>query len=487
MSWRRPRLRLSLKADPSATRRDGRSPVASTDVRICAAVAVVIVVGEAMRVELVCPAAEDSAHLRSLAMATLAALTPDDVELSLRDDIVRKIDPIKDIDGNADLAAITASTKTAVRAYELAAAYRERGVPVVMGGIHPTAMPDEVLLRADAVVIGEAEGLWEQVIADVRAKRLRRIYKHDRLPDFRTPPWPKRSVFPARGYVPVQTVQASRGCPFACEFCSVAPFFGRKTRLRDPQHVAKEIASLGHRWVMFADDNIIGHGEHSRALFRALKPLKLTWFGQASLLGMQDPETVRLMAESGCRAVFVGFETVNRRSLVACGKRQNHPDQYVETVKRLHHHGIAVWAAFVFGFDEDGSDVFEATARFAEKAGVFMASFSVLTPYPGTPLFFRLKQEGRLLDEQWWLHNYRDGYPVFRPKQMSPDQLFEGWHTAWKEFYSASSIARRLPRASVTSWITFLSFLPINLFERRLTYEKIIGGKKFFVRDRRGD
>jgi radical SAM superfamily enzyme YgiQ (UPF0313 family) len=438
-----------------------------------------------MRVELVCPAEEDSAPLRSLAIATLAALTPDDVELLLRDDIVKKIDPGKDIDGSADLAAISVSTKTALRAYELSAAYRQRGVKVVLGGIHPTAMPDEALEHADAIVVGEAEGLWERVIADMRQGALQRVYRHTELPDFRTPPWPKRSIFPSRGYVPVHTIQASRGCPFACEFCSVTPFFGRRTRLRDPRDVAREIASLKRRWIMFADDNIVGHGQHSRDLFHELSPLKLTWFGQASLLGMQDAETLRLMAASGCRAVFVGFESVNRETLVACGKRQNQPRQYLDTVRRLHDHGIAVWASFVFGFDQDTQDVFDTTVEFAIQAGILMASFSVLTPYPGTPLFNRLQQEGRLLDERWWLREQRDGFPVFRPTHMSPEQLFEGWQNAWKLFYSGSSIVRRSRHAWATSLFALASFFPINLYQRRLTYEKIVGGNKFFVRDRR--
>ena len=230
-----------------------------------------------MRVELVCPAAEDSAQWEPGGRDPGAA-DAGRRRAVLRDDIVRKSNH-RDIDGSADLAAITVSTKTALRAYELAAAYRQRGVKVVMGGIHPTAMPEEALEHCDAVVIGEAEGLWEQVVADARQGHLQPIYRHARLPDFRTPPWPKRSMFPSRGYVPIHTVQASRGCPFLCEFCSVAPFFGRKPRLRDPVDVAQEIASLG-RWVMFADDNILGHGEHSRALFRELRPLKLTWFGR---------------------------------------------------------------------------------------------------------------------------------------------------------------------------------------------------------------
>jgi radical SAM superfamily enzyme YgiQ (UPF0313 family) len=437
-----------------------------------------------MHIELVSPAAEDSARLRSLALATLAGLTPDDVELSLRDDIVKRIDPAVDIDGRADLAAITVSTKTALRAYELAAAYRQRGVKVVMGGIHATAMPDEALEHCDSVVVGEAEGLWERVVADAREGRLQPIYRHEKLPDFRHPRWAKRSLFPKRQYAPVHMVQTSRGCPFTCEFCSVTPFFGRKTRLRDPVDVGREVASLPGGAVVFADDNILGYGEHSRALFRELKPLKRTWFGQASLHGMQDADTLRLMADSGCRAVLVGFESVSRASLVACGKSQNDPERYLDTVRRLHDLGIAIWAAFVFGFDQDTPDVFEATVEFARKAGVIMASFSVLTPYPGTPLFDRLKQEGRLVDPLWWMHDRRDGYPFFRPKLMTIEQLFEGWQSAWKGFYSGSSILSRFSHAPTTSLFALAAFLPLNLFQRRLTYKKIIGGQKFFMRDR---
>ena len=437
-----------------------------------------------MRIELVCPASEDSTHLRSLAVATLAGLTPDDVELTVLDDIVRKIDPDRDIDGRAGLAAITVSTKTASRAYELAAAYRRRGVQVVMGGIHPTAMPEEALQHCDVVVMGEAEGLWEKVVADARRGTLQRVYRHTTWPDFRTGPWPKRSVFPSRGYAPIHSVQASRGCPFDCEFCSVTPFLGRTPRLRDPADVAREVASLGRGWVMFADDNILGHGESSRSLFRELSRVKRKWVGQASLQGMQDRDTLRLMAASGCRAVFIGFESMSRATLVACGKQQNEPREYLDTVRRLHDHGIAVWAAFVFGFDEDTPDVFETTVEFARKAGVIMASFGILTPYPGTRLFARLKEEGRLFEERWWLHERRDGFPFFRPKGMSAEQLFAGWQHAWKSFYGGSSIIDRFRQAPRTSLFSLAAFLPLNLHQRRLVREKIIGGNRFFARDR---
>jgi radical SAM superfamily enzyme YgiQ (UPF0313 family) len=435
-----------------------------------------------MRIELVCPTAEDSARLRSLALATVAALTPEDVELSLRDDTVKRIEPAE-IDDRVDLAALTVSTKTAFRAYELAAAYRQRGVKVVMGGIHPTAVPEEALAHCDAVVVGEAEGLWERLVADAREGRLQPIYRREALPDFRTPRWARRGLFPPRTYAPVHIVQASRGCPFTCEFCSVTEFFGHKTRLRDPADVAGEVATLSRGFIMFADDNVLGYGEHSRALFRALTPLKRRWVGQASLHGMQDPETVRLMAASGCQAVFVGLESVSRDTLVACGKRQNDPAAYLDALRRLHDHGIFVWASFVFGFDEDTPDVFETTVEFARRAGLFMASFSVLTPYPGTRLYKRIRDEGRLFDERWWMKDWRDGYPFFHPRHMSADQLFQGWQNAWKWFYSGSSILARLPQAARTGWFALAAFLPINLFQHRLTAEKIIGGKKLFLSD----
>ena len=264
----------------------------------------------------------------------------------------------------------------------------------------------------------------------------------------------------------------------------MTPFFGRKTRLRDPKHVAAEIKAIGRPIVMFSDDNIVGFGEHSRELFRELKPLKIKWFGQASMQGMQDPATLKLMADSGCKGLFVGFESVNRKALVACGKKQNSPDQYLATVRRLRDAGISVWGAFVFGFDEDTQETFADTAEFGIKASLLMASYSVLTPYPGTPLYWRLKQEGRLLDERWWLKEQRDGFPVFRPKHMTPEQLFEGWQSAWKIFYSRSSVLRRAPRVLTTSSLGLIGFLPVNLYQRRLTRLKILGGNKFFKRDR---
>jgi radical SAM superfamily enzyme YgiQ (UPF0313 family) len=212
--------------------------------------------------------------------------------------------------------------------------------------------------------------------------------------------------------------------------------------------------------------------------------LNVRWFGQASLHGLEDKENLRLLRRSGCQALFVGFESVNRDSLRSCGKPQNHPERYLELTRRLHDHGIAVWASFVFGLDEDTPDVFDRTLEVAIDSGVIMASFAILTPYPGTRLYRRLQAEGRLLDDRWWLRPRRDDFPVFRPRRMSAEQLFEGWQRVWSGFYGGRSIARRMLRSAGSSLFSALTFVPLNWRQRRLTEKKILGGDRFFLRDR---
>ena len=436
-----------------------------------------------MKIDLVIPAAEDSAFLRSRAVAVLAARSPAYAALSLRDDIVARLDPERDLDLSADLAAITVSTKTALRAYELAAAYRRAGVPVVLGGIHPTAMPDEAAEHCDALVLGEAEGLWERLLEDLRAGCLRPRYRHDELPALAPGPLPRWELFTSKKYVPVTTLQASRGCPFDCEFCSVTPFYGRAFRRADEAEVTREIEALDRRWVMFSDDDILAQPRRARRLLAALRPHKVTWFGQASLSGLADPRNVELLARSGCKALFVGFESVERQSLAGCGKHHNRPERYLEIVRRLHDHGIAVWASFVLGLDHDTPDIFERTLAFAREARLFMALFAMLTPYPGTRLYQRLEQEGRLLDRRWWLHPRPRDEPLYVPRRMTPEQLHDGWQWLWKEFYSGGSLLGRFRAAARCSPFTLAAFWPLNMLQRRLTRDKILGGKAFFRRD----
>lgn len=439
-----------------------------------------------MRLELICPAAEDSARLQNLAMAILAGLTPEGVEISFKDDTLQRLDPERDLDFKADLAALTVSTKTADRAYGLADTYRRHGVKVVLGGIHPTVLPEEALQHSDAVVMGEAEGLWPQVLQDVQQGQLKPIYKHHTIPSFnQAASGPRRDLFRSKRYIPVEVIQASRGCPFDCEFCSVTPLFGRQHRLREMADLLKEIQSLSRKWIMFADDNILGCPAYARQFFQALVPLKLTWFGQASLHGLENVENVKLMAASGCKALFIGFESLNPQNLAECGKKQNHPERYRDIVHLLHDHGIGVWASFVFGLDHDNEACFERTVEFAIKSRLIMASFALLTPYPGTRLYHRLRSEGRLLDEQWWLRPNRDDFPLFRPRHLTLEQLYAGWQWAWKEFYSGPAMLQRFWGAPLTSLFSLVSYWPLNWHQRRLTREKIIGGDKFCIRDRR--
>jgi len=427
-----------------------------------------------MKIELVSPAAEDSARLTPLALATVAALTPPHMEVSFSDDHMRPIhlpSGLKDV----DLVAISVLSKTAHRAYQIADAYRETGIKVVLGGIHPTTVPEEASTHADAVVMGEAEGTWPRLLQDFQAGRLQRIYRQDSLIDLNRSPIPRREIFkPYRlRYTWVDVVQTTRGCPYHCDFCTVNPVFGSRYRMREVESVVGEIEKLHCPGLLFADDNVIGNVPYFRGLFSALVPLKLRWVGEASLAGLEDEENLKILEKSGCKALFIGFESLNTE-LRGVGKTQNHPEHYAEVIKKLHHHGIITYAAFMFGFDFDDPSVFERTVEFAIANKIILAQFAILTPYPGTRLYARLQAEGRLLRERWWLEpNQEILAPHFRPKLMEPEQLREGWKWAWREFYSYSSIWKR--KDLWPALHSHLLYLPLNLLQRRFALHKICG------------
>ena len=332
-----------------------------------------------IRLKLITPAEEDNAPIPNLSLATVAALTPPDIEVSFSDDLINPLDLNGDLTG-ADLVGISCSTKTARRAYEIAHAYRERGIPVVMGGIHPTALPDEVLEHCDAVVMGEAEKSWPRLIKDFRRGNLERTYKQK---DFTPPeeiPVARREIYRAKDYFPIDSLQATRGCPYLCDFCSVRRFFGGTYRYRPLDAVIAEIRSLRHKVIMFADDNIVGHPRYSQQLLEALIPLRKWWIGQASLSGLDDEAKIKLMAKSGCVGLLIGFESVSEENIKSSRKYQNRPADYLSIVRTLHRHGIAVWASFMFGLDHDDTGIFERTLRFALEAKFFSVVFAILTP-----------------------------------------------------------------------------------------------------------
>ena len=363
-----------------------------------------------------------------------------------------------------------------LRAYEIARAYRQKGIPVVLGGIHPTAMPDEALEHCDAVVVREAEKSWPRLISDFRRGTLERIYQDaDFTPPEKIPP-ARREIYNAKDYFPIDSLQASRGCPYQCEFCSVRRFFGGTYRYRPVKDVVEEIRALPHRLVMFADDNIVGHRRYSQQLLEAIIPLRKWWISQASLAGLEDEEKIKLIAKSGCKGLLIGFESISEENIQSARKYQNRPADYLKIIHTLHRHGIAVWASFMFGLDHDDRGIFERTVRFAIEAKFFSVVFAILTPYPGTALYDRLKKEGRLKDERWWHGNDQDALaPHFQPRGMTREELREGWEWAWQEYYSYASILRRFQWEYPPTLANKAIYFPFNFFQHRIIRKKILG------------
>ena len=445
-----------------------------------------------MHVHLIAPSNEDSTYIKPLWASTLAAHTPDDVEVTFRDDGLEPIDLDKTHDA-PDLVGISVSSKTACRAYAIADAYRKRGSKVVLGGIHVTALPEEGLAHADAVFSGEAEFLWQTVIEDAKKGKLgastslmhRNIYKNKEWPRLENLPLPKRDIIPSTlRYVPFDVVQTTRGCPFPCEFCSVSTYNGTTSRFRPVKEVIAELETVGPR-VLFGDDNVMIHQKYSHELFEAMVPMQKHWVAQASLAALHRVENIDVMARAGCKALFIGFESVDDVAVRGAGKKQNKPRKYQDVVRMLSDHGIAVWGSFVFGLDDDGGDSFMRTVDFCVESKMTMALFALLTPYPGTRLYKRLKEEDRLTKDEWWLSQDHDtGAPFFVPKKMSRDQLRTGWVKAWREMYSMRSIRKRYDFGLRHSWIQNIAFWPINMMMHELAERKIAGGDRAWRKHR---
>ena len=382
-----------------------------------------------------------------LTLPTLAALVPDDVpvELTLIDEGIDRIPEDLDV----DLVGLTVITGTAPRAYELAAGYRERGISVVLGGPHVTLVPDDAAPHADSIVVGYAEETWPELLRDAQRGRLRPRYEQSEGFSLAGTPPPRRDLLPKGRYLTTSVFEATRGCVHDCDFCVVPSAWGRKPYQKPVAEVVADVeshvAATGDRRLIFVDLNLIADRPYARALFRALAPLGVQWYGLATTLLADDAELLALAQASGCRGLLIGFESIVAANVARSNKAFNRPESYARVVERLHAHGIAVYGCFVFGMDEDRPEVFEETARFAIEAGIDLPRFAILTPFPGTPLFRRLEAERRLLTRDWEL--YDGQHVVFEPKRMTASELQAGTERAWKQAYSARSIWSRLRRS----------------------------------------
>lgn len=376
-----------------------------------------------------------------MSLGIIAALTPDDWKIKLIDENFRTFRYYE-----ADLVGITAFTSSAPRAYEIAALYREKGVPVVMGGIHASMVPEEAMKYVDSVVQGEAEGVWHQVIDDFEKSMLKSHYRSPIAPVIDQPK-PRRDLFHP-GYV-CAGIQTTRGCPMNCSFCSVSAFNGRHYRFRPIDDVLDELEETPQKFVFFIDDNIIGYNEESKErakeLFRAIlrRGIKKIWLSQSSINFADDPELLKLAHQSGCRMIFLGIESENDDQLKEANKKLNLKqgvNSYERVFKNIQRQGIGVIAGLIFGWDTDTKESIRQRARFALRCGADSFQTSVLTPLPGTQLFDRIKAENRLIHnnfpEDWNRYDYYEPtilHPVLETQALDAEirkalrKVFSPW------------------------------------------------------------
>ncbi|MHC4642791.1 MAG: B12-binding domain-containing radical SAM protein [Planctomycetota bacterium] len=420
----------------------------------------------------------------SLGLLVLAALTPSKHHVHIQDENVEELD----LDDSPDLVGITTNVDTSKRAYDIAACYRDKNVPVILGGIHASADPHEALGHCDSVCIGEAEELWEQILRDCSARSLKESYYNTEATDISRTPLPKWELLNRSKYLYTSIICASRGCPFKCEFCyNSCDYVNNKYRNRPVENVVEEISKLGTRQVMFVDDNFIGNTKWTKKLIEAIKPLSLTWHAAVSANIVSHEDLLDKMADSGCQSLFIGFESINERSIRNMNKHQNHIDKYEELIQQIHTRGMMVNASMVFGFDCDYPSVFEETLEWLVENKIETVTAHILTPYPGTVFYKRLQQENRIIDYDW--SHYNTSNVVYKPKNMTVKELYDGYLWLYKKFYSFGNILRRIPSHSkqklpyllfniayrkfgkITSTVAQLGFMnSVGKLARRLSY-----------------
>ena len=414
-----------------------------------------------MNIYMVSPGWKGQSYSRISATASLqylAALTPKTHSVRADDE---SFGDAVDFSYGADLVAISCTTPQAPRGYEIADEFKRRGKAVVMGGMHPSLLPQEALGHCDSVAVGEGELIWAQMLEDAEVGALKPLYKADRLADFNEIPWPDRSIVRNRRKSLLSNVQTTRGCPFNCSFCAVTRFFGRSYRHRSVSDVVAEIEmlkrtkQLKNDFIFFTDDNIIADRTYAKELFEALAPLRVKWEGQAPITVADDDELLALARRSGCIALAIGMESLSDESLREANKAMNSRARFERAIKNMHSHKIAVYSLFIFGFDTDDESCFNDTLRFIEENKVECALLNILTPLPGTKIYEQLSGEGRIIEKDWGMYDFQT--VVFEPKLMTREQLLHGRNYVFNELHTWPSIFRRVFGAKTAPMLSLIN------------------------------
>jgi len=392
-------------------------------------------------------------HYAPLTLTTLASLVPTeiDADIVIYDESTGKIP----LDIQADLIAITCITGTAQRCYAYSDYFRGRGIKTVLGGVHPSLMPDEALEHADVVMTGFSEFTFPQMIMDFKLGNLKRLYTQGNDFTMVGKPLPRRDLL-KKGYITKSTIEAVRGCSLPCTFCAYPAAFGRKVYKRPVREVVEEIETLNSKVVLFPDVNLIADRAYAIELFTAMIPLKKYWLGLVTSTVGIDEQLINVFQKSGCKGLLIGFESISQSSQKYVNKGVNNVENYSELMKKLHDNGILVQGCFAFGGDEEDISVFEKTVEAVVKSKIDLPRYSILTPFPKTGLYSELESQGRIIEHNWAMYDVE--HCVFQPKKMSKKQLEEGIAWAWKETYTATNIMKRLLPFRHSPWLS----LPLN-------------------------
>lgn len=409
-------------------------------------------------------------HYAPITLALLAALVPKELhaEVVIYDETAEAIP----LDTDADVIAITCITGTSSRCYRFADYFRSRGKTVLLGGVHPSLMPEEAALHADAVLTGMGEETFPQALRDIRDGCLKPLYAGKIQTDISNRPLPRKDLLKKKKYITLNTVEAVRGCNHTCTFCAYPAAFGNCVIPRPIEDVVAEIKTFKGKEVIFPDVNLIANAKYAKELFTAMIPLKKWWMGLTTTAIGHNDELLDIFQKSGCKGLLIGFESVNQQTQQEIQKGVNRVSEYKELMDKLHRKGIMVMGCFAFGADEDGPDVFKRTVDLCLQAKIDLPRFSVITPFPGTPFYRELDAQGRILERDFAMYDVE--HCVYQPKQMTKEELEEGIAWAWKETYRWKNILRRL---DLTKFRTVKSiYMLVNIGYRKYAKEFEIFG-----------